>query len=199
MGSQRWTRWVAIGAVVAMALVGSLLGTLGLAGRGDDSPASADRQQATSARSGLVLPLAPLGWTHVRSPTAADSARQAAVFGERMGARVVYAEYAHGRSSLAVTGLEPAPGTDFNEALSQSPGRAIGHQFVNAGLGEGTPFPSGVAGVTLRCGQARRGVSACIWADRRVMGLMTWKLHEGGLAQAARLTRSLIPSFRQPS
>jgi hypothetical protein len=197
MVSQRWIRWVAIGLVVLVAVGGSVIGALGLAGH--DSTGSTPQAAPTAlAESTLVLPQRPLGWTAVQGPAVEEARRQAEEFGTGFGARTVYAEYARGRSTLALTGILPAGGTDLRQALEDSPGGAIAHQFVNVGLGEGTPYPSGVPGVSLRCEAPRPGRQACIWADSSALVLMSWRL-EGGVARAAELTRALIPAFRRPA
>jgi hypothetical protein len=200
MVSQRWTRWVAIGLVVLVALGGSVIGALSLADHGS-TPASAPspRSQALGETQ-VVLPRQPLGWNPVEDERVSTARGQAEEFGKGFGARTVYAEYARGDHSLAVTGIMPGAGTDLRQALEDSPGGAIAHQFVNVGLGEGTPFASGVDGVSLRCGQPTAGSLACIWADQSVLTLMSWRLgQDAGLAAAAKLTAGLIPAFRQPA
>ena len=197
MGWQRWTRWVAIGLVVLVALGGSVLGALSLTGH-DSAGGTPEPRPEVLAASTLVLPQRPLGWTPTEGPAVERARKQAAEFGTGFGARTVYAEYARGPSTLALTGILPADGTDLRRALEESPSGAIAHQFVNVGLGEGTPYPSGVPGVSLRCEAPRAGQQACIWADASVLVLMSWRL-EGGVARAAELTRTLIPAFRRPA
>ncbi len=198
MGSQRWTRWVAAGVVLAVALVGSLVGALSLGSHDGGSTAGPEAGSRTLGETTLVLPRQPLGWRPVEGADTAEARQQATEFGQGFGARTVYAEYAQGGSSLAFTGIMPGAGTDLRQALESSPDGAIAHQFVNVGLGEGTPYPSGVPGVSLRCGEPRPGVQACIWADGSVLALMSWRL-EGGPARAAELSRALIPVFRRPA
>ena len=200
MEAQRWTRWVAIALVVLVALGGSVIGALSLAG-GDDPSAgtSSPPDAAAGGDTTLVLPRQPLGWDPVEGADSAAARKAADEFGKGFGARTVYAEYAHAGSSLEFTGIIPGAGTDLGRALAESPDKAISHQFVNVGLGEGTPYPSGVPGVSLRCGEPRPGAQACIWADGSVLALMVWRLREGRLEEAARLTASLVPAFRQPA
>ncbi len=199
MGSQRWTRWVAIGVVVLMVAGGSLAGVLGLIDLGNDD-AGSEPAVGDESRSTLVLPRRPLGWRAVEDADTRAARRKAEAFGEGFGARTVYAQYAGSGRSFDLTGIIPGAGTDLGQALAASPDAAAARQFVNAGLGEGSSFPSGVGGVALRCGEIQVGQVACIWADSSVLTLMSWRLGKGvTVDEVAQLTAALLPSFRQPA
>ena len=198
MGSSpRWTRLVAIGVVVVVAVGGSLVTALSLA-TGDDAPSpAAPAPPAVPGRSALVLPQSPLGWTQVTDETAEAARRRAEAIGRSVGAQTLYAEYAGDRSTLTFTGIVPDGGSELGRSLAADPDTAVSQQFTDAGMGKGKPYRSGVPGVALRCGEPRKGQQSCVWADGAALALLAWRLAEGGQGEAARLTAALIPTFRQ--
>lgn len=201
MGTTGWTRWVAIGVVVLLAIGGSLAGVLGLVGSGgSDARTDPEAGAGGGPRTTVVLPRNPLGWRAVEDAGTRAARQKAEAFGQGFGAQTVYAEYAGEGRSFDVTGIIPGGATDLGQALAASPDGAAARQFVNAGLGEGSSFPSGVDGVALRCGEIQVGQVACIWADSSVLTLMSWRLGKGvTVDEVAQLTAALVPKFRQPA
>src|SRR5690349_1939021 len=106
MESQRWTRWVAIGLVVLVALGGSVIGALSLTGGpGGSTSTRSTPDPVPAGDTTLVLPRQPLGWNVVEGADSEAARKAADEFGKGFGARTLYAQYAHDGSSLEFTGI----------------------------------------------------------------------------------------------